>query len=103
VRNGVRNALKYARSTVRVGAAVRHDRVEVTIDDDGPGVDPAQREAVFEPFRRLVRDDDARHAGWGLGLAVVRRTMTLHGGEARIEDSPLGGARLVLSLPQPPG
>ncbi|MCZ8337986.1 MAG: ATP-binding protein [Burkholderiaceae bacterium] len=103
VRNGVRNALKYARSTVRVGAAVRHDRVEVTIDDDGPGVDPAQREAVFEPFRRLARDDDARHAGWGLGLAVVRRTMTLHGGEARIEDSPLGGARLVLFLPRPPG
>jgi signal transduction histidine kinase len=101
LRNGVRNALKYARTTVRVGARTCGDRVEVTIDDDGPGVDPAQREAVFEPFRRLARDDDARHAGWGLGLSVVRRTMALHGGDARIEDSPLQGARLVLSLPRP--
>jgi two-component system sensor histidine kinase RstB len=103
LRNGIRNALKYARGTVRVGARTRDDRIEVTVDDDGPGVDPAQREAVFEPFRRLARDDDARHAGWGLGLAVVRRTMALHGGDARIEDSPHGGARLVLSLPRPPG
>ncbi len=103
LRNGVRNALKYARTTVRVGTRARDDRMEVTIDDDGPGVEPAQREAVFEPFRRLARDDDARHAGWGLGLTIVRRAMALHGGDARIEDSPLGGARLVLSLPRPPG
>jgi signal transduction histidine kinase len=103
LRNGVRNALKYARTAVHVGARTRDDRIEVTVDDDGPGVDPAQREAVFEPFRRLARDDDAGHAGWGLGLAVARRTMALHGGDARIEDSPHGGARLVLSLPRPPG
>lgn len=99
LRNGVRNALKYSRTAVLVGAHATDGRVEVTIDDDGPGIAPAQREAVFEPYRRLARDEDARHAGWGLGLAVVRRVMTLHGGSARIEDAPSGGTRLVLTLP----
>jgi signal transduction histidine kinase len=72
------------------------------VDDDGPGVPPADRERVFERFVRL---DDSRargDGGSGLGLAIARATAQAHGGSIRVEDSELGGARFVLSLPAAP-
>lgn len=73
--------------------------VEIRVDDDGPGVPAADRQRVFERFVRL---DDARardDGGSGLGLAIVRATASAHGGSIRVEDSALGGARFILSLP----
>jgi two-component system sensor histidine kinase PrrB len=64
----------------------------VTVDDNGPGVAPADRERVLQRFER-----GGGH-GSGLGLAIAQQVAVAHGGTVRIESSPLGGARVVLSL-----
>ena len=73
--------------------------VVVSVEDDGPGVPAAERERVFERFRRL---DEARArdaGGSGLGLAIVREVVAAHGGSVVLDSSPLGGARFVVRLP----
>ena len=72
--------------------------VEIAIDDDGVGVPEEERDGLFE---RFVRGSTASHSGSGLGLALVAQQAELHGGTASLEDSPLGGARLLLRLPGP--
>jgi signal transduction histidine kinase len=99
VSNLVDNAARYARSTVQITLSCFDDTVRIVVDDDGPGIPPAERERVFERFTRL---DDSRarpQGGSGLGLAVVRAIVSRHRGDVRIEDSPLGGARVVVELP----
>ncbi len=91
----VDNAARHARSRVVVTVAPGR----LVVDDDGPGIADDDRERVFERFTRL---DDARardQGGAGLGLAVVRSIAARHGGTARVDASPLGGARLVVELP----
>ena len=83
--------------TVRVRRVDRS--VELAVADEGPGIPPAERERVFEPFMRLpgVRRDNS--SGTGLGLAIARRIVRAHGGSIRIEDGPAGGARFVVEIP----
>lgn len=93
------NASRHASSAVSVSLATRHQIVALVVDDDGPGVPNADRETIFERFARL---DDARtrdQGGAGLGLAVVRGIAERSGGSVTVEDSPLGGARFVVSFP----
>ncbi len=71
----------------------------VRVDDQGPGVPPEAREAIFEPFARLPGSRSAADAGSGLGLAIARRIAELHGGTLVATEAPGGGARFVLSLP----
>lgn len=98
--NLLRNAQKYAGSRILLSAA-RHagDGVEITVDDDGPGIPLEEREKVFEPFYRLDRSRDRATGGFGLGLSIARKAVALHGGSLRAESSPLGGARFVITLP----
>lgn len=93
------NAARHADERVAVGLVSLKGRVFLTVDDDGPGVDVADREKVFERFARL---DDARtrdRGGAGLGLAVVASAVERSGGSVSVETSPLGGARFVVDLP----
>lgn len=101
LRNGLRNAARHARSRVVLRAAVEGARIVVDVDDDGEGVPEAQREAVFTPFHRGDGPRERAAGGYGLGLAVVQRVARAHGGAARIEVSPLGGARLRVEWPGP--
>ncbi|MEO5824176.1 MAG: ATP-binding protein [Vicinamibacteraceae bacterium] len=89
------NACKWARTRATISAALAGDRVVVTIDDDGPGIAPALRDAVFE---RGVRADEAA-PGSGLGLAIVRDLATACGGAVAFADAPIGGLRVRLDLP----
>jgi two-component system sensor histidine kinase MtrB len=74
--------------------------VVITVDDAGPGIDPAERTKVFDRFYRgSASGRRGTGTGSGLGLALVAEHMRLMGGGVRIETSPQGGARLVLSLP----
>ena len=65
------------------------------MDDDGPGILQAQRESMFERGVQL----DERRPGAGLGLDIVRSLADTYGGSVQAQVSPLGGARLRLSLP----
>jgi signal transduction histidine kinase len=97
--NLVDNAERHAASQVCVGVTAEAGRAELWVDDDGPGIAPADRERVFERFTRL---DDSRardQGGTGLGLAVVRSIVARHRGSVWVEDSALGGARFVVALP----
>ena len=76
------------------------DAVLITVDDAGPGIDPAERSKVFERFYRgSASGRRGTGTGSGLGLALVAEHMRLMGGDVQVETSPQGGARLVLSLP----
>jgi two-component system OmpR family sensor kinase len=74
------------------------DGVEISVEDDGPGIPVDQREQVFAPFYRLDRSRDRATGGFGLGLAIARKAVQLHGGSLHVEDGTMGGARMVLKL-----
>ncbi|NTY62839.1 HAMP domain-containing histidine kinase [Mycolicibacterium sphagni] len=99
VDNAIANAVKHGGATrVQLSAVSSREGVQIAIDDNGSGVPEAERAAVFE---RFARGSTASHSGSGLGLALVAQQAELHGGTASLEDSALGGARLVLRLPAP--
>jgi signal transduction histidine kinase len=98
IANLIDNALKYGRAA-HVNLEAREQAVLLTVDDEGPGIPPEQREAMLEPFVRLETSRNRRTGGAGLGLAVVRNLVEAHGGAVRIDDAPAGGARFTVSLP----
>lgn len=90
------NACKWARSRVAVSSSVDGDRLVVSVDDDGPGLDPSMRAQVLQ--RGVRADQQVR--GSGLGLAIVSDLAELYGGSVALETSPLGGTRARLQLPR---
>ncbi|HEX4508169.1 MAG TPA: ATP-binding protein [Alphaproteobacteria bacterium] len=96
--NLIGNALRYG-TNVRVDAGWRERTLTVVIDDDGPGIPPDNREDVFRPFFRLEESRNISTGGVGLGLSIALDIAHGHGGEIALEDSPMGGLRVVLTLP----
>ncbi len=96
--NLVDNAITFARR-VEVCARRRGSTVEVTVDDDGPGIPPTQREDVFRPFFRLEPSRNLATGGVGLGLTIARDVIRGHGGDVVLDRSPLGGLRVRVRLP----
>ncbi|WP_280831016.1 sensor histidine kinase [Mycolicibacterium frederiksbergense] len=95
--NAIANAVKHGGATeIRLSAVRSADDVQIVVDDNGSGVPAAERDEVFE---RFARGSTASRTGSGLGLALVAQQAELHGGSASLEESPLGGARLLLRLP----
>jgi two-component system, OmpR family, osmolarity sensor histidine kinase EnvZ len=74
--------------------------VEITLDDNGPGIPEDQREEVFKPFFRLDTSRNSETGGVGLGLSIVRDAVNNHGGQVRLGESPQGGLRVLIRLPQ---
>jgi signal transduction histidine kinase len=93
------NAMKYGGSAgpIVLRATLSGDRARVEVDDTGPGIPAADRARVWQPFVRLERTPSV--AGSGIGLSVVRELAGAHGGTCWVEESPAGGARLVVELP----
>ena len=104
------NAVKYGPrgQTVTVGMAAtrengRGPRVRLWVEDQGPGIPPADRDRVWEPYVRLDRDVEGATGGSGIGLAVVRELVALHGGRTWLEEASAGGGtRVVIELPAMP-
>jgi len=99
VGNLLRNAQKYAVHDVVLAARRADGRLELAVEDDGPGIPDEERERIFAPFYRLDRSRDRATGGFGLGLSIARKAVALHGGTLHVERSALGGARFVISLP----
>jgi len=89
------NACKWADAEVRLSLVQEGEGYRLWVDDDGPGIAPERREAVLGRGTRL----DEQVAGHGLGLGIVRDMVEAWGGSLSLEDSPLGGLRVAISLP----
>jgi signal transduction histidine kinase len=99
LRNVVENAVAYG-SSASVSLARRNGDVEIDIDDQGPGIAPADMERVFHPFVRLESSRSRETGGAGLGLAIARTILRSHGGDLKLKNRSGGGLRATLLLPQ---
>jgi two-component system OmpR family sensor kinase len=97
IRNLLANAHRHADRVV-LSSSAGDGRFTVSIDDDGPGIPPAEREQVFDRFYRSEPSRDRASGGSGLGLGIARSIVELHDGQIWVEDSPLGGARVRFEL-----
>lgn len=99
IRNLVANARRHAASEVAVTIQPGDRKSWIHVDDDGPGVDPADAELAFERFGRLDQTRSTDSGGTGLGLAIVAAVARSHGGNIEVTTSPLGGARFSMWIP----
>lgn len=97
VRNLVDNALRHTPpgSRIELRLLEQDGDVHLTVDDDGPGIDAAEYERVFDRFYGRTGDD----ASSGLGLAIAKAVVERHGGQIELARSPLGGLRASVRLP----
>ncbi|MEW9616514.1 ATP-binding protein [Shinella sp. S4-D37] len=98
LRNLMENAQRYGRGA-RVGVNGGGRTLEITIDDDGPGIPPGDLEHVFDPFARLETSRSRETGGIGLGLSIARAIVRAHGGEIGLSNRPEGGLRATVTLP----
>ncbi len=100
VRNLLENAARYAATFVSVGCSISQTSSLLWVQDDGPGIPPDKREAVFERFTRLDRSRTRSRGGSGLGLAIVKSVTESLGGDVRVTSSEQGvGTRFEVSFP----
>ena len=99
--NLLENAVKYTPEKARITLAAFRDpeNTTVIVEDDGPGVDPEELERIFDKFYRGKSAVRGERGGVGLGLAICRTVIRLHGGRIWAENREGGGARFVFSLP----
>lgn len=106
ISNLLGNAIKFsfAQTTIRVGVAVQADdagegRVDVSVSDKGPGMDETTRTRVFERFYQGDAGLERGHEGMGIGMAIARELIEMHGGDLRVESEPGQGSTFTFSLP----
>ena len=100
--NLVANACRYAKDKVRCTVSHRDARYQIDVEDDGKGIPDADRESIFKAFTRIDDSRNRNTGGYGLGLAIVSRIATLHGGTVVAEASEkLGGARFTVRWQKP--
>jgi signal transduction histidine kinase len=99
--NLIANAFKFAPDNGRILCRVASagDCAVISVSDNGPGVRPEMREAIFEPFHQGDEDVSAHSSGTGLGLAIVKQFAELHGGSIEVREAPGGGALFECRLP----
>lgn len=98
VRNLIQNALRHGAQPVTVEVARADGAVELRVRDHGPGIEPGDRERVFEPFYRPAGRSESA-GGWGLGLSLVRQIAAHHGATVAYEAPQSGGAAFVVRFP----
>jgi signal transduction histidine kinase len=98
ITNLLDNAVKYGK---RAQAAItaKATAIEITIDDDGPGIPDAELPRVFQPFYRVEESRNRDTGGVGLGLAIAQSIVQAHGGEITLANRPGGGLRACIKLP----
>ncbi len=98
LQNLLGNAIKYGGDTPRIHAEAirRAGDWEVSVSDDGPGIDPRHHDRIFVLLQRLDRHDEVE--GTGMGLAICKRIVETHGGRIWVESEPGEGARFRFTL-----
>ncbi len=100
LQNLLMNAKRHAKNQVRLSLRQSNDVTILSVEDDGPGIPLAQRDAILQPFVRLDAGRNKGQGGFGLGLAIVSRIVNWHQGRLTIDSSTLGGACFSISLPK---
>lgn len=94
------NAFKYGQA-VKIRLDIKDGHAEISVEDDGPGIDPDRHAEAFKPFSRLDEARNQNVSGVGLGLSVVRDVARAHGGDISLGKSQLGGLMATIRLPLP--
>ena len=99
--NLLSNAVKFTPDGGRVDVSAKplDDRIEIAVRDTGIGIAPEDHAAVFEEFKQVGRDYTRKAEGTGLGLALTRRFVELHGGQVRLDSAPGKGSTFTITLP----
>jgi len=98
ISNLVTNATRFGAYVV-IRASADKEWLRIEVDDDGPGIPPAERDNVFRPFYRLGNGRNQDTPNTGLGLAIARDIARSHGGEILLAESPMGGLRATVRVP----
>ena len=98
ITNVIENAFHYG-STIAVHLDSEGKNVQLSIDDDGPGIPADKREDVFKAFYRVDGSRNKETGGVGLGLSIAKDVIVSHGGSIELSDSELGGLRVLITLP----
>ena len=100
VSNVMRNAVKYASSTVKIKAFQKNGSIYIVVDDDGPGIQAEHAEIIFSPFSRIDESRNKQSGGVGLGLSIVKAIMQKLGGTVEAHSNEWNGARITLCWPK---
>lgn len=100
--NLISNASRYAKTKIQVSVSKQQQNIQIFIDDDGLGIPEKERKIIFEAFKKIEHRTEKNRSGFGLGLAIVHKIVSWHGGHVGVTDSPLGGARFHVELPLQP-
>ena len=98
ITNIVANACRYGKKIV-VEVKKYDKKIAIFVDDNGPGIPKDKRDDVFKAFYRLDSSRNKETGGIGLGLAITKDIITAHGGKIFLDDSRLGGLRVIIDLP----
>ncbi len=108
VQNLLHNAVRFTPAGGQVTVIVKEETVDqdrwvtVEVEDDGPGIPAEDLSRIFEPFYRVDPSRSRASGGTGMGLAVVKLLVEVHGGSVRAENRPAGGSRFIVQLPASP-
>ncbi|HEV8542961.1 MAG TPA: HAMP domain-containing sensor histidine kinase [Verrucomicrobiae bacterium] len=96
------NAVKHSppSATVQLRLTARESEIEISVRDNGPGIDPSEHERIFELFYRIGSELRRETPGVGIGLSIVKHTIEAHQGEVWVESSLGEGARFIIRIPR---
>ncbi len=97
--NLLQNGTRFANSKIILKLSERNGKVELLVEDDGPGIPEEERQRIFDPFVRLESSRNRQYGGYGLGLSIVSQILRCHNGEVTAGSSDMGGAAFLLSWP----
>ena len=98
IENVIANAIAFS-SLAEISVNYRNDEVTIIVEDNGAGIPAERRADALRPFVRLETSRNRRTGGTGLGLSITNDIILGHGGELTLDDSPLGGLRVIMKLP----
>lgn len=99
IENLLRNAIRYANSQINIHAAKNDQEINITITDDGPGIDASELDAIFKPFYRPDSARQRESGGWGLGLAITEAAISAHKGTIKAKNCNPHGLQININLP----
>ncbi len=100
LQNLVSNALRYAKSNVKLSYYFEPTKYQIVVEDDGEGIAESLWPELFKPFARIESSRNKKLGGYGLGLAIVKRIADMHDGDISIANSSLGGAKFSFEWPR---